>query len=95
MGVGEIDRGAEMMLGEVPSYYAANNNYVRIARERGDRKDFQPDIKPLHSPFEGTLGIKTIQGQQVRYSKKGARWGGGARSILYSLRPKSNLEFYS
>ena len=53
MGVGEIDRGAEMMLGEVPSYYAANNNYhVRIARERGDRKDFQPDIDLLHNPFE-------------------------------------------
>ena len=58
MGVGEIDRGAEMMLGEVPSYYAANNNYVRIARERGDRKDFQPDVKPLHSLFESNIGNK-------------------------------------
>ena len=51
MGVGEIDRGAQMTLGEVPSYYVANN-YVRIAREMGDRKDFQPDIDLLHNPFE-------------------------------------------
>ena len=58
MGVGEIDRGAEMMLGEVPSYYVANNYHVRIARERGDRKDFQPDVKPLHSLFESNIRNK-------------------------------------
>ena len=77
MGVGEIDRGAEMMLGEVPTYYVANNNYhVRIARERGDRKDFQPHHYTVY--LKGTLGKKNYSGT---LSKGTASKGQGGEAV--------------